>query len=87
MGICAWFISASKYLRVTTASLNAGTGTCADGVVLMDKVDFAANNMLSLLVAVPSAGDFSLMWAAGFITPMSIGLVGWCVRRVVFRWS
>lgn len=56
------------------------------GFVLLDKADWLLNGLVQGLLTIPSGDDFAALWAAGFITPMAIGLIAWAVSSVVTMW-
>lgn len=81
MAICAT-IDASN---VVHAAGNIAINDCT-GFVLLDKADYAQNGLVQQLFALPTADSFSQLWNAGFVTPMTIGLVAWAVAMIISTW-
>lgn len=55
---------------------------CTD-FVLLDQADWIQNGMVQGLLTIPSGDDFGALWAAGFVTPMAVGLVAWSVAVII----
>jgi len=41
---------------------------------------------LQSVFAIPSSGELSAAWAAGFVIPMSISFVAWAVGKILSLW-
>lgn len=57
-------------------------GSCP-GYVLQDAAEYMLNSTLAGLVARPDVAEFAAVWAAGFILPISLALVGWACGAVM----
>lgn len=78
MAICAVVDWAGFVRALPAVSLNDCTG-----FVLLDKADWITNGMVQGLFTIPSGEDFQALWAAGFVLPMTIGLIAWGVSKIV----
>ena len=70
---------------VVHAAGNIAINDCT-GFVLLDKADWAQNGLVQQLFALPTGDDFATLWTAGFVTPMTIGLVAWAVAMIISIW-
>lgn len=52
------------------------------GYVLLDKADYANYTLLQQIWEIPSQQDLSVLWAAGFSLPITLGLISWGVHIV-----
>lgn len=71
---------------VVHAAGNISINDCT-GFVLLDKADYVQNGLVQQLFALPAGEDFSTLWAAGFVMPMTIGLVAWACAVLVSMWK
>lgn len=81
MAICAVVDGAGFVKAMSGVALNDCTG-----FVLLDKADWLTNGLVQSLITIPAGDDFAVVWAAGFMVPMSVGLVAWAVSRIVNMW-
>ena len=70
---------------VVQAAGNIAINDCL-GFVLLDKADYAQNGLVQQLFALPTGDDFAMLWQAGFLVPVCIGLVAWGVSKIVNFW-
>lgn len=82
MAICATV----DELGVVHAAGNTAINDCL-GFVLLDKADWAQNGLVQQLFALPSGDDFATLWNAGFVLPMTLGLVAWAVAKIIGVWD
>lgn len=78
MAICATVDVSGVVHAAGSTPLNDCTG-----FVLLDKADWIVNGMVQGLFTIPTGEDFQALWAAGFVTPMAIGLIAWAVSAIV----
>lgn len=78
MAICAVVNGAGFVKALPGVSLNDCTG-----FVLLDKADWITNGMVQGLFTIPAGEDFQALWSAGFVLPMTIGLIAWGVSKIV----
>jgi hypothetical protein len=81
MAICAQIDASGFVKELATVALNDCTG-----FVLLDKADFVSNGLVQTLITIPAGEDFATAWSAGFIPPMTIGLIAWSVAKIVNMW-
>lgn len=78
MAICATVDAVGVVHAAGSVALNDCTG-----FVLLDKADWIMNGMVQGLFTIPSGQDFEALWAAGFMTPMVLGLIAWGVAKLL----
>lgn len=78
MAICAYLNASGQLVQNAVVALNDCTG-----YVILDKADWTQYGLVQSLITIPNSADFQAAWQAGFITPMAIGLVAWCVSKIV----
>lgn len=81
MAICATVDGSG----IVHAAANIPLNECSS-FVLLDKSDWIGNGLVQGLTTIPAGEDFAALWAAGFIVPMTIGLIAWAVFKVVQMW-
>lgn len=82
MAICAVLDASGFVVQQAAIPLEQ----CA-GFVLLDKVDWVQYGLVQSLITIPTADEFQTVWAAGFITPMAIGLIAYCVEKILSIWD
>lgn len=78
MAICATVDGSGVVHAAGSVPLNDCTG-----FVLLDKADWIVNGIVQGLFTIPSGDDFQALWAAGFVTPITVGLIAWAVAAIV----
>jgi len=78
MAICAALDASGVVIQQATIPLNSCTG-----FVLLDKADYVQNGLVQGLLTIPAGADFQALWMSGFVTPMAVGLVAYCVGKIV----
>ena len=82
MAICAALDLAGQIVQQATIPLEQCTG-----FVLLDKADWVQYGLVQSLITLPDTADFQTAWMAGFVTPMAIGLVAYCVGKICSVWD
>jgi thiamine transporter ThiT len=82
MAICAALDLAGQIVQQATIPLEQCTG-----FVLLDKADWVQYGLIQSLITIPEVADFRTAWMAGFVTPMVVGLVAYCVGKLCSIWD
>ena len=82
MAICAALNASGQVIQQAATALNDCTG-----FVLLDKADWLQYGMVQGLITIPSGAEFAALWAAGFVVPVTLGLIAYCVGQLVKFWD
>jgi len=82
MAICIAMDNQGRFIQMAGVSLNDCTG-----FVMLDKADWVQYGLVQSLITIPDSQTFQAAWLAGFVTPMVIGLIAYCVGKVVAVWN
>ena len=81
MAICV-AVNSEGHLVQSVSSVESCTGH-----ILLNVGEYQNITLQHTALAMPDGTDFAAAWGAGFILPMTVGLIAYCVAQIVKVWD